>query len=48
MQLHPMPNKIQKNIFMYRVEFSGSKEIIITSYRKWLIAKSLNVDSDLS
>ena len=34
--------------FMYRVEFSGSKEIIITSYRNWLIAKSLNVDSVMS
>ena len=43
-----MPNKIQKSISIYRVEFSGSKEIIITSYRNWLIAKSLNVNSVMS
>ena len=43
-----MPNKIQKSVSMYRVEFWGSKEIIITSYRNWLIAKSLNVDSVMS
>ena len=40
-----MPNKIQKFISMYRVEFSGSKEIIIISYRNWLIAESLHVGS---
>ena len=43
-----MPDKIQKSISMYRVELSGSKEIIITSYRNRLIAKSLNVDSVMS
>ena len=33
-----MPDKIQKIISMYRVELSGCKEIIITSYRNWLMS----------